>query len=34
MVAQIRLFAKPDIDGSRRLGVAIARGSDDTTDAS
>lgn len=24
--AQIRLFAKPDINGSRRLGVAIARG--------
>jgi len=24
--AQIRLFAKPDIKGSRRLGVAIARG--------
>jgi phosphoribosylglycinamide formyltransferase 2 len=26
--AQIRLFAKPDINGTRRLGVAIARGSD------
>lgn len=26
--SQIRLFAKPDIDGSRRLGVAIARGTD------
>jgi len=26
--SQIRLFAKPDISGSRRLGVAIARGSD------
>jgi len=26
--AQIRLFAKPDINGSRRLGVAIARGND------
>lgn len=25
--AQMRLFAKPDINGSRRLGVAIARGS-------
>jgi len=24
--SQIRLFAKPDINGSRRLGVAIARG--------
>jgi len=24
--AQIRLFAKPDINGTRRLGVAIARG--------
>jgi len=24
--AQMRLFAKPDINGSRRLGVAIARG--------
>jgi len=24
--SQIRLFAKPNIDGSRRLGVAIARG--------
>ena len=23
---QIRLFAKPEIDGSRRLGVAVARG--------
>ncbi|PKG40318.1 phosphoribosylglycinamide formyltransferase 2 [Psychromonas sp. Urea-02u-13] len=30
--AQIRLFAKPDINGSRRLGVAIARG-DDTNSA-
>jgi phosphoribosylglycinamide formyltransferase 2 len=30
--AQIRLFAKPDINGSRRLGVAIARG-DDTSSA-
>ncbi|WP_022940441.1 formate-dependent phosphoribosylglycinamide formyltransferase [Psychromonas hadalis] len=26
--SQIRLFAKPDINGSRRLGVAIARGED------
>ncbi len=26
--AQMRLFAKPDINGSRRLGVAIARGED------
>lgn len=26
--AQMRLFAKPDINGSRRLGVAIARGKD------
>ncbi len=26
--SQIRLFAKPDINGTRRLGVAIARGSD------
>jgi len=26
--AQLRLFAKPDISGSRRLGVAIARGKD------
>ncbi len=26
--AQIRLFAKPDINGRRRLGVAIARGED------
>ncbi|GLS90248.1 phosphoribosylglycinamide formyltransferase 2 [Psychromonas marina] len=25
---QIRLFAKPDINGTRRLGVAIARGTD------
>ena len=24
--SQVRLFAKPDIDGTRRLGVAIARG--------
>jgi len=24
--SQVRLFAKPNIDGSRRLGVAIARG--------
>lgn len=24
--AQVRLFAKPDIDGRRRLGVALARG--------
>jgi phosphoribosylglycinamide formyltransferase 2 len=30
--AQIRLFAKPDINGSRRLGVAIARG-DNTANA-
>jgi phosphoribosylglycinamide formyltransferase 2 len=30
--AQIRLFAKPDINGSRRLGVAIARG-DNTINA-
>lgn len=26
--SQMRLFAKPDINGSRRLGVAIARGKD------
>ena len=26
--SQLRLFAKPDINGSRRLGVAIARGKD------
>lgn len=26
--SQIRLFAKPDINGTRRLGVAIARGED------
>ncbi len=26
--AQLRLFAKPNINGSRRLGVAIARGED------
>lgn len=26
--AQIRLFAKPDINGTRRLGVAIAKGQD------
>ncbi|WP_407332982.1 formate-dependent phosphoribosylglycinamide formyltransferase [Enterovibrio sp. 27052020O] len=25
---QVRLFGKPDIDGRRRLGVALARGSD------
>lgn len=25
---QVRLFAKPEIDGSRRLGVALARGAD------
>lgn len=30
--AQLRLFAKPDINGSRRLGVAIARGNN-TQDA-
>jgi phosphoribosylglycinamide formyltransferase 2 len=24
--SQLRLFAKPNIEGSRRLGVAIARG--------
>ena len=29
--SQIRLFAKPDINGTRRLGVAIARGEDTNT---
>jgi phosphoribosylglycinamide formyltransferase 2 len=24
--SQLRLFAKPNLEGSRRLGVAIARG--------
>ncbi len=28
--SQIRLFAKPEIDGRRRLGVALARGKDTT----
>ncbi len=28
--SQIRLFGKPDIDGRRRLGVALARGKDTT----
>ncbi|WP_154115543.1 formate-dependent phosphoribosylglycinamide formyltransferase [Vibrio cincinnatiensis] len=28
--AQLRLFAKPDIDGRRRLGVALTRGKDTT----
>ncbi len=28
--SQVRLFGKPDIDGRRRLGVALARGKDTT----
>ncbi len=28
--SQVRLFAKPEIDGRRRLGVALARGKDTT----